>query len=366
MKATAAVLRETDQPLSIEEVELDDLQEDEVLVDIKGAGICHTDMTAIDGTIPLPLPTVLGHEGAGIVAAVGSGVTTLGPGDHVVLSFGHCRECDVCVGGRPAYCELFAPLNYFGTRLDGTTTLRQGEEEIHGNWFQQSSFASRAIAKAANAVKVPDDAPIELLGPLGCGIQTGAGTVLKVLRAKAGDGIAIFGLGGVGLSALMAAKAVGCAPIIAVDTVASRLELARELGATHVVDPTATKDLVWDVMQIAAPGLDLSFDTVGSETVVRQCLEVLRSPGHAATVGFQGLENNVSIDQGHLMLGRTLSGVIEGDADPQEFIPEMVRMHREGRFPFDRLIETFPFERINDAFAASHEGRVIKPVVVFD
>ncbi|MDX8150399.1 NAD(P)-dependent alcohol dehydrogenase [Patulibacter brassicae] len=366
VKATAAVLREIDAPLSIEEIELTDLQDDEVLVEIKGAGICHTDATAIDGTVPLPLPTVLGHEGAGVVSAVGADVTNVAPGDHVVLSFGHCRECDICTGGRPAYCELFAPLNYFGTRLDGTTTLQKGEEEIHGNWFQQSSFASHAIAKAANTVKVPDDVPIQLLGPLGCGIQTGAGTVLKVLRAREGDGIAIFGLGGVGLSALMAAKAVGCDPIVAVDTVASRLELATELGATHVFDPTATKDLVWDIMQVSAPGLNLSFDTVGTETVVRQCLEVLRSPGHAATVGFQGLENNIQIDQGHLMLGRTLSGVIEGDADPQEFIPEMVRMHQEGRFPFDRLIETFPFERINDAFAASHEGRVIKPVVVFD
>jgi aryl-alcohol dehydrogenase len=366
VKATAAVLREVDQPLSIEEVEMDELQEDEVLIDIKGAGICHTDMTGIDGTVPLPLPSVLGHEGSGVVAAVGSAVTTVKPGDHVVLSFGHCGECDTCTGGRPAYCELFAPLNYFGTRLDGTTTMHQGEEEVHGNFFQQSSFASRAIAKATNTVKVPDDAPIELLGPLGCGIQTGAGTVLKVLRPRAGQGIAIFGLGGVGLAALMAAKAVGCDPIVGIDTNPGRLEFAKELGATHVFDPTKTGDLVWDMQQITATGLDFSFDTVGAGPVVRQALECLRSPGHAATVGFQGLENEITIDQGHLMLGRTLSGVIEGDADPQQFIPEMIEMYQDGRFPFDRLIQTFPFAEINEAIASSSEGRVIKPVVVFD
>lgn len=367
MKATAAVLREIDQPLSIEEVELDELQDDEVLVEIKGAGICHTDMTAIDGTVPLPLPTVLGHEGSGVVAAVGAAVTSVAPGDHVVLSFGHCGECRICSAGRPAYCELFAPLNYFGTRLDGSVTLHGHDhgEDVHGNWFQQSSFASRAIAKATNTVKVPDDVPIELLGPLGCGIQTGAGTVLNVLRAREGEGIAIFGLGGVGLAAVMAAKAVGCAPIVAVDTNPGRLALATELGATDVFDPARHRDLVWDVMQIAAPGLDHAFDTVGTGPVVRQCLEVLRSPGHAATVGFQGLENEITIDQGHLMLGRTLSGVIEGDSDPQQLIPELIAMHRAGRFPFDRLIETFPFERINDALAASTAGRVVKPVVVF-
>ena len=366
MKATAAVLREIDQPLSIEEIDVAELQEDEVLIDIKGAGICHTDMTGIDGTVPLPLPTVLGHEGAGVVAAVGSAVTNVAPGDHVVLSFGHCGECDVCTGGRPAYCELFAPLNYFGTRLDGTTTLHKGEEEIHGNFFQQSSWASRAVAKATNTVKVPSDAPIELLGPLGCGIQTGAGTVLKVLRPRPGQGIAIFGLGGVGLAALMAAKAAGCDPIVGVDTNPGRLDFAKELGATHVFNPKETKDLVWDIQQVTATGLDFSFDTVGTEGVVRQTLEVLRSPGHAATVGFQGLENNISIDQGHLMLGRTLSGVIEGDADPQQFIPEMIELHREGKFPFDRLIQTFPFAQINEAIKSSADGKVIKPVVVFD
>lgn len=366
MKATAAVLREIDEPLVVEEIEVGEIQEDEVLVEIKGVGICHTDATAIDGTFPMPLPAVVGHEGSGIVKEVGSAVTSLAPGDHVVLSYGHCGECDNCTTGHAAYCELFAPLNYFGTRLDGTSPLSKGDEEINACWFQQSSFASYAVAKAVNAVKVDDDVPIEILGPLGCGIQTGAGSVLQVLQAKKGDGIAIFGLGGVGLAGLMAAKSVGCDPIIAVDTNAERLELSKTFGATHTFNPTETKDLVWDIMGIAAPGLDLVFDTVGAGPVVRQCLEVLGSPGHCASVGFQGLENEITIDQGHLLLGRTLSGVIEGDVDPQVFIPRMIEMYKAGDFPFDKLIQTFPFEKINEAFKSSHDGQAIKPVVLFD
>ncbi len=366
MIATAAVLREIDGPLLLEEVQLADLEEGEVLVRMKGVGICHTDVTAQDGTIPLPLPSVLGHEGSGIVEAVGPGVTTLAPGDAVALSFDHCRECEVCEDGHHAYCEMFAPLNYFGTRLDGTTTMRQGEEEVHGNWFGQSSFATYAIASARNAVKLPDDVPVELMGPLGCGFQTGAGAVINVLRPKAGQSIAIFGLGGVGLAAVMAAAALECGTIIAVDPNAARRELALELGATHAIDPTATADLLWDVQMIAAPGVHGSLDAVGLAAVTRQALEVLRTPGHAVTVGFQGLEHEITIDQGHLLIGRRLSGVIEGDADPQAFIPQMIELYQAGKFPIEKLITTFPFAQINEASAAANAGEAIKPVLVFD
>jgi aryl-alcohol dehydrogenase len=365
MQATAALLRETHQPLSIEEVELDELQDGEVLVRIKGVGICHTDIAAQQGVIPLPLPTVLGHEGAGIVEAVGAGVTKLAPGDHVALSYDHCGECQWCERGRTAYCEVFAAVNYFGARLDSSLTMSQGDDEVFGSWFGQSSFADYAIASERNAVKVPDDLPIELLGPLGCGLQTGAGSVMNVLRPEPGDGFCVFGLGAVGLAGLMAARALGCDPIVAVDPNPRRLELARELGATHAFDPAASHDLVWDIMCVAAPGVHCSLDAVGTGPVIRQALEVLRSPGHCVTVGFQGLEHEITIDQGHLLLGRSLSGVIEGDADPSAFIPQLIGLHREGRFPFDRLIETFPFDRINEAIEAAESGAVVKPVVVF-
>ena len=364
--ATAAVLRDVGSPLQLEEVRLSEPGEGEILVRMRGVGICHTDISAAHGVIPIPLPAVLGHEGSGVVEAVGPGVIKLAVGDHVALSFDHCGECPLCEQKRPAYCELFAPLNYFGTRLDGSVTMHQGEDEVHGNWFGQSSFATHAIASVHNAVKVPDDLPLEILGPLGCGLQTGAGSVLNVLKAQAGEGIIVFGLGAVGLGALMAAKAVGCDPIIAVDLNPTRLDLATELGASHSINPNETQDLLWTVQEMAAPGVHYAFDAVGAAPVIRQALESLRSPGHCVTVGFQGLEHEITIDQGHLLLGRTLSGVVEGEADPQTFIPQLIAMYREGTFPFDRLVKTFPFSEINAAIQASQTGEVIKPVVVFD
>ena len=365
MRATAALLRELDAPMPLEEVELPEPAGSEVLVRIRGVGVCHTELTAHAGGVPLPLPAVLGHEGAGVVEAVGPDVTGVEPGDHVVLTFDSCGACPPCNSGHPAYCELFAPLNYFGTRLDGSATMRQDGSDVHGSWFGQSSFATYALASARNAVKVDATLPIELLGPLGCGLQTGAGAVFNVLRPRAGQSIAVFGIGTVGLAAVMAAKAAGCDPIVAVDVKPERLALARELGATHTFDPGASDDLVWDILAVApGPGLDFSLEAVGAGAVVRQALEVLKSPGTCATLGLQALENEITIDQGHLLIGRTLTGVIEGDADPQRFIPELIALWRAGRFPFDRLIETFPFEAINDALAAAAAGAVVKPVVV--
>ena len=359
----AAVFHDYDVAPVIEEVVPTDLEPDEVLVAVAGVGICHTDLTAIDGTVPLPTPFVVGHEGSGVIEAVGSDVVDLAVGDRVVLTFDHCRECASCRSGHPAYCELFAALNYFGTRLDGSATLRTGEEDVHGSWFGQSSFGTHAVASARNAVKVDDDLPIEILGPLGCGLLTGAGAVLNVHRPREGQSIGIWGIGTVGLSAVMAAKAAGCDPIIAVDPNTERLEVARKLGATHTFDPTATDDVVWEIMELTG-GLDFTIDAVGSGLVVRQALESLRSPGSCATLGLQKLENEITIDQGHLLLGRTLTGVIEGDADPHRFIPELIGLWREGKFPFDTLITTYRFDDIATALSDLRAGTSIKPVLV--
>ncbi len=365
VRATVALLEEVGTPLRFGEVELSAPGDGEILVRMRGVGICHTDISAQSGIFPLPLPSVLGHEGAGVVEAIGPGVEQIQVGDHVALSFDHCGECSHCTDGHPAYCDAFAPLNYFGTRLDGSVTMHRSEEEVYGNWFGQSSFATHAIASVHNAVKVPADLPLELLGPLGCGFQTGAGSVLNVMGARAGEGIIVFGLGAVGLGALMAAVAVGCSPVIGVDVNPARLAIATELGATHTVNPNDTDDFLWTVQEMAAPGLHYSFDAVGAGPVIRQALESLRTAGHCVTVGFQGLEHEITIDQGHLLLGRRLSGVIEGDADPQTFIPRLIELYREGKFPFDRLIQKFPFDQINEAIAAANSGTVIKPVLVF-
>lgn len=359
----SALLREYGGPLTLEDVEPNGIQADEVLVRIVGVGLCHTDLTAIKGDVPLPLPAVIGHEGAGVIEAVGDDVTTLAVGDHVVLSFDSCHECASCTSGHPAYCELFAAMNYFGTRLDGSPTLQQGSDDVHGSWFGQSSFGTHAVASVRNAVKVDKDLPLELLGPLGCGLLTGAGAVLNVLRPQPGQSIGVWGLGTVGLAAVMAAKAAGCETIVAVDMNSDRLAIAKEFGATHVFDPTEHTDLVWEISEQVG-GLDYTVEAVGLGSVIRQALETLKSPGTCATLGLQTLENEITVDQGHLLIGRTLTGVIEGDADPHTFIPELIELWRTGKFPFDKLIQTFPLEKINDAIDSFRSGRVVKPVLL--
>jgi aryl-alcohol dehydrogenase len=257
------------------------------------------------------------------------------------------------MAGRPAYCRRFHALNSSGRRGDGTTTMGP----VHGSFLGQSSFATHALASVRNAVRVPADLPLERLGPLGCGVLTGAGAVLNVLRPAPGSELAVFGLGTVGLSGVMAGAVAGCERIIGIDPDAGRRALALELGATQVLAPSSG---LARELRVAA-----SLETVGSEEVVAAALSVLTSPGTCASVGFRGARNPITIDQGHLVFGRTLTGVIEGDADPQTFVPRLLELHRDGRFPFDRLITEFPFERLPDALAAARGGDVVKPVLRF-
>lgn len=366
MKTTAAVLRSADSPLTLEELDIEELRPHEVLIRIVGSGICHTDLGMIATKQPEQLPIVLGHEGSGIVEAVGDGVTTVTPGDHVVLSYNFCGQCDNCQNKLPMHCRDFVELNMVGARLDGTTTLSAGGEPIRGHFFGQSSWAAYAVANAQNCVKVARDLPLELLGPLGCGVQTGAGAVLNTLRPRPGSSIVILGVGSVGLAALLAAVVAECGTIIAVDIQQGRLEKATKLGATHTINST-TDDVAARVREITGgPGAQYSVDCIGLPAVVRSALECLQSPGVCATVGFQGVPNEITIDQGHLLFGRTLIGVIEGDADPADFVIHMLDLYQAGRFPFDELIDTFPFDQINEALEAVHRGDVTKAVLTFD
>jgi aryl-alcohol dehydrogenase len=337
MRATAAVLREVGGPLALEAVEIDAPRDGEVLVQLRATGICHTDLGAIDGQVDLPLPAVLGHEGAGVV--VESRVPELSAGDRVVLSFDSCGACATCARGRPAYCERFHALNHSGTRADGTRTLG----DVHGSFLGQSSFATHAIASARNAVRVAADDLVPLAA-LGCSVQTGAGAVLNVLRPQPGSSIAVFGCGAVGLSAVMAAAAAGCAEIVAVDPRPERVELALELGATSSEPPRR---------------MDYSVEAVGTEDAVAAALRCLRSPGACATLGYRGPRNPVTIDQGRLLFGRSLHGVIEGDADPRAFIGRLLDL------PVHRLVTKFPFAEIGAALDAARSGAAIKPVLVF-
>ncbi|MCW2819804.1 MAG: alcohol dehydrogenase [Marmoricola sp.] len=366
MKISAAVLNTANGPLDIEVLDVAALLPHEVLVKLAGTGVCHTDLGVMAAPGEGQTPIVLGHEGAGTVVQVGAAVDGLAVGDCVVLSYAHCGACDNCRNGLPQHCRVFIPMNLVGARVDGSSPLSRDGAPVLGSWFGQSSFADHAVVAQQNAVKVDGDLPLELLGPLGCGIQTGAGAVLNTLAPEPGSSIAVFAVGSVGLSALLAAVAAECSTIIAVDIDDARLRRATELGATHVVN-SATSDPVSAIREITGGlGTQYSVDCIGFPDVVRAALECLQTPGVCATVGFQGIPNEITLDQGLLLFGKSLIGVIEGDAVPSEFIPRMINLYREGRFPFDQLIQTFPFAAINEANDAAHHGRVTKAVVVFD
>ncbi len=360
----AAVVRDKGGPFQIETLTVDEPRDDEVLVRIVATGMCHTDIVIRDQVYPVPLPIVLGHEGAGIVERVGSAVRKVAPGDHVVLSFMSCGHCARCAMGQPAYCERGHPLCFGGTREDGSTAMRDGRlEPVHDHFFGQSSFGTYALANERTVVKVPKDLPLERLGPLGCGIQTGAGSIMNALKIGAGASFAAFGSGSVGLSAVMAARIVGATTIIAVDVVASRLALAKELGATHTVN-AADADPVSEIGGITNGGVDFTLESTGCPEVVRQAIDVLGTRGTCGIVGAAPIGTTASFDMGGLMSpGKSIRGIIQGDSVPELFIPQLIELHRQGRFPFDRLLKFYSFDDINQAAADSEAGTTIKPVL---
>jgi aryl-alcohol dehydrogenase len=362
MQIRAALVDTKGGAFRIESVTLSDPRDDEVLVAISGAGVCHTDLVCRDQYFPVPLPCVFGHEGSGVVQKVGAAVTKVAPGDHVVLSFSSCNRCASCIAGSPAYCEQLYQCNFAGTRLDGSSGWLRNGTPLNGHFFSQSSFGTHALALERNTVKVDPDAPLWLLGPLGCGVQTGAGAVMNALRPRAGSSIAVFGAGTVGLSAVMAASLCGCSPIVAVDPVPARRALATELGATHVIDPRAAGP-VERIREITGTGCNYSLECTGLPEVARQAVECLALTGVCGVMGVSRLGTELVLDMNSILFGRTVRGIIEGDSVPDEFIPRLVRLYRQGRFPFDRLVTPFPFDEIQQAVEASEQGRVVKPVL---
>jgi len=362
MEINAAVIFEPSGKFTLEQLELSDPKDDEVLVRIVGAGICHTDLAARDQHLPIPLPSVLGHEGAGIVEEVGARVTKVKPGDHVALSWMCCGSCPSCRAGRDTYCENFLALNFSGAQPDGSTTLLKGDQVIHGSFFGQSSFANFALAEERNIVKVPEDIPLEILGPMGCGIQTGAGAVMNALQARPGTSIAIFGVGPVGMSAVLGAVVCGCTTIIAVDISPERLNMAEELGATHTIN-AGDVDPVEAILDLTGGGPNFSLECVGNPAVFRQAVDVLPLLGVCGLAGVVAPGTEVSLNMDLIMNGRTVRGIIEGDAIPDLFIPKLIELYKQGRFPFDRMITFYPFEEINKAVEEMEKGLVIKPVL---
>ena len=359
MRFEGAVLRAADGPYSIEPLELADPGPGEIVVRIAGAGHCHTDMVGRG----MPGPIILGHEGSGVVEAVGPGVTEVEVGAHVVLSFDSCGRCRNCRDARPGNCAQMFEYNMLGAPLDGVPRVTDAKgEPVNNRWFGQSSFGTHALAGVRNVVPVDREAPLELLGPLGCGVQTGAGSVLISLGVRAGDTLAVFGAGAVGLAAVMAARVAGAAVIVAVDLNEARLELARDLGATHVLDG-AEDGIAEKIREITGgEGVQFALDTTAVPDVVSKAVASLRTTGVCGLVGVGGQEYR--FDPTQLLTGRTVKGIIEGDAVPQTFIPRLVDLWWQGRFPFDKLITTYPLADINRAEEEVNAGKVVKPVLL--
>lgn len=365
--AQAAICYGSDKPFAIEDVTLDAPRADEVLVRIEACGICHTDMAVRDAQLPTPLPAILGHEGAGIVEAVGADVSHVKPGDRVIMSFNSCGHCPTCGIEKPTYCYNFIPENWLGTRADGSPTAHQGDKPVHANFFGQSSFATYAIGHARNVVKVPEsaaDIPLSTLAPLGCGLMTGAGAVLRSMQVRAGMPIAVFGTGAVGLAAIMAAKIAGATPIIAVDIHDSRLALAKELGATHVINGR-TANAPDEIRALVPQGLAYAFDTTGINKIIEGAFDLLAPLGIVGIVGASAPGDTLTFNETNFMGGgRRVMGILGGDSDLFTFLPELIEHHLAGRFPHDKLIRTFPFDQINEGFHAGESGEVVKPVLV--
>ena len=362
MQVKAAVLRDPAGEYAIETVDLAAPAADEVLVRIVGAGMCHTDVVPRGGMMAAP-PVITGHEGSGVVEGVGADVVGVQVGDHVVLSFDSCGQCANCRADQPAYCDTFFARNLSGRNLDGSTPVRDAAgNEVSARWFGQSSFATHCLATARNVVVVDKSLPLELLGPLGCGIQTGAGSILCAMDVQPGTSLVVFGAGAVGLSAVMAGRVAGATTIIAVDLQPHRCELALELGATHVLDGVDA-DIVARIIEITGGGAQYGFDTTGIPTVIKNGLMSLRMTG---TMGLVGVQLGDLVLDAFSTIGKTMINILEGSAKPQEFIPRMIQLWQDGRFPFDRLIQTYPMSQINEAEQSSLAGGTIKPVLIPD
>lgn len=357
----AAVLRSYEGPFTVEQVRWNGEPADgEVLVEIAGCGMCRTDLAVRASAGRSPLPAVLGHEGAGVVVATGGPDTGLRTGDHVVLSFDSCGKCRSCLAAAPAYCDSFAALNLFGGRSQDAGRFTDAAGGVLApRWFGQSSFAEYALVRARNAVRVDPDLPVELLGPLGCGFLTGAGTILHTFGAGPGDTVVVIGAGAVGLAAVLAATAAGAQPI-AVDRHPERLATAERLHAVAL--PAAAPDLADQVRRLTGGGATYALDTTGDARLINEALRCLRPTGHLGLVA--RLHTALPLAPGTLDKGRRISHVCEGDAVPGLLIPRLAALWRAGLFPFEQLIRTYPLTAVNEAERDCAAGRVVKPVLV--
>jgi aryl-alcohol dehydrogenase len=366
MKIRALVVEEKDAPFKLEEIELAEPGRGEALIRIVAAGVCHTDAITRAGDMPMPFPSILGHEGSGIVETVGPGVTNLAPGDKVIIGWPSCGECRNCLDGHPRYClhtgEALVSGKRFKGELKGTSAYSRNGEPINGHFFGQSSFATHSIVSADAVVKVPDEVPLELLGPLACGLATGAGAVLNEAQPKLGDSILIVGVGAVGLAAIMAARNSGVTKIIAADVHDSRLALARDFGATDTIN-SRNSDLVKEVEKITGSTVDFAFDCTGVIAVIETLAQTVGMLGTLVLVGGAPAGASFSLDHLTTLWGKRVIGVLGGGGRSGQLIPALVDLYQQGRFPFDRLVKYYDFDQIEQALKDSASGEVIKPIL---
>ena len=372
MRTKAAVLYEMQKPrpyaqsspLVLEDLELDGPGYGEVLVEVVGAGLCHSDLSTIDGSRPRPLPMVLGHEASGIVRELGPGVTDLKVDDHVVFSFvPTCGRCMCCATGRPALCESGAASNTAGTLLGGGVRFGKGSTRVLHH-LGVSAFSQYTVAAGASLVKIDRAVPLDKAALFGCAILTGVGAVLNTAHVAPGQSVAVFGLGGVGLSAVMGAKLAGANPIVAVDPVPQKLELAATLGAHHTIDPKSC-DVVARIAELTGGGVDFAFEAVGSAAVLATAYASVRRGGSAISVGLPHPNQQLSI-QAVSLVGqeKTLRGSYMGSAVPKRDIPRFIALYQDARLPVDALLSPpLRFDEINIGFDRLAAGSAVRQIL---
>lgn len=367
MRIRAAVSRVEGGPLEIEELELtEELLPHEILVRIESAGVCHSDVVMRDQAVDsrlLPKPVVLGHEGAGVVEEIGEAVTTLVPGDKVILAYHADGDCPACDAGTEAYCHRFFKNNMSGLRLDGSFGAHDGRAPIRAAYHQQSSWATHSIATEQNAVKVETDVPLSVLGPLGCGFLTGYGAIRNAAQPPAGASFVAFGMGAVGLGATLAASTRGCAPVVAVDLHEARLEIAERVGASVTVNASEV-DTLSALREISPRGFNYSFEATGVPAVMSQALDVLASGGRATLCGVvMDTEVTTPLRPANIVANRIVHGVMMGHGDPRGTIGELVEHIEAGRLPLADLVTYYDLDQVNEAIADSSSGKVFKAIL---
>ncbi|CAD0099840.1 unnamed protein product, partial [Aureobasidium mustum] len=364
--ARALIVRELGGPFTFENVIVDDIRSDEALVKIEASGICRTDLHCAAGHRPVQTPAVFGHEGAGTVLEVGENVTGIQPSDKVLLSYSICRTCKQCCSGNRAYCEKILALNFSGKRQDGSSplTLPDGKA-LFSNFFGQSSFSSLAIVNGSSLVKVPSDTPLDLFATLGCSMETGVGAIFNTLDVQPGSTVAVFGVGSLGLYAIMACKLRQAREIIAVDIQPSRLELAKELGATATIN-SSEGDVAEQIRELCGTnGVEKALDCSGVAKIIETMIDSLGTRGKACSVG-SNADTHISIDvHKHFVKGTQYVGSHQGDSDPQKMAPLLLKEHSLGRLPLHKVTTFYKVNEFQRALDDVESGKTVKAVLTW-